>query len=562
MYRRRISNNYKILRNILSKTRQIEISRDMSYVIIYAFLYKYCSDLEKDYFLSVIENKPITLDEAFKSEECQSVFRANAFNRLGYYIPSSNLFLDELINEKYAENFFIHEFIKAFSKNVEFPQNSLYGEYFNFIFDSLKHGINLNKFEFEGENHLIVKDLIYTISELDIFEKDFPFEKVFDRICDSNVVDVDKDPEYINSILAGIVTSQKSHVNDIYNPFLNDASSLIDLAHKYDDGITNVHAKGFDRISYCAGIVKFFINCFDLDSVFLNYGSPFEAVDMSSAEFDVIVSRIPPMTPRRFRKFNNVQNEEIIKRKNKNKLKNMLSESFGIDEDAFENDLELNSTLENLATKMALGKNPADDLTGEYEVLKNNEYLFLINLINSLKDDGMMAVSLSQGFLNKNTLEVLRKYLTVEKNYIDCVISLPDQLSRHKRPEVIVVFKKNKPSEDIVFIDLSKNYKTMQDHYAVSGLFKKNLLLTKETQDKVICAYNERKIIDKFSNVVAIKDLQDNDFNLSTSRYVDTFEGDFIRLEDLKNQKEEITSNIEELNKKIDMMMDDLGIDF
>ena len=113
-----------------------------------------------------------------------------------------------------------------------------------------------------------------------------------------------------------------------------------------------------------------------------------------------------------------------------------------------------------------------------------------------------------------------------------------------------------------MFIDLSKDYKTIQSHYSVSGLFKRNLILTNETQDKVIYAYNKRQIIDKFSNVVAINDLEKNEFNLSTSRYVDTFEGDFIRLEDLKNQKEEITSNIKKLNKKIDMMMDDLGIDF
>ena len=326
--------------------------------------------------------------------------------------------------------------------------------------------------------------------------------------------------------------------------------------------MTHIYAKGFDRIRYCAAIVKFFINFFDLENISLDYGNPLTAVDISEAEFDVIVSRIPPITPTRFRRLNSVQNQEIIKRKNRNKIKSMLSESFGIDEDAFDNDPELNITINNLARKMAAGKNPVDELTGEYEVLKDSEYLFLLNLINSLKDDGIMAISLSQGFLNKNSLETLRKYLTVERNYIDCIISLTDELSRPKRPEVIVVFKKNKLSDDIVFIDLSKDYKTIQSHYSVSGLFKRNLILTNETQDKVIYAYNKRKIIDKFSNVVAIKDLEKNEFNLSTSRYVDTFEGYFIRLEDLKNQKEEITSNIKKLNKKIDMMMDDLGIDF
>ena len=48
MHRRTMPNNYRVLRNILSKTRQIEVSQDMSYVLIYAFLYKYASDLIRD----------------------------------------------------------------------------------------------------------------------------------------------------------------------------------------------------------------------------------------------------------------------------------------------------------------------------------------------------------------------------------------------------------------------------------------------------------------------------------------------------------------------------------
>lgn len=561
MNQRRTSDNHRILRNLLSKTRQSELSRDVSYIIIYAFLYKYASDTLKQHFMSVIEDKPVTLDEAFKSEEYQRQFRKDGLNMFGYHIPKSEIFLDELINEKYSENFFIHEFITSFAENVEFPKNSHYETYFSFIFNSLKRGINVNKFEFEGENHLIVKDLIYTISKLDVNEREFPYTMVFDRLCDSKLINVEKDPEYINSILSGIITSSKSGFDDICNPFLNDASSLIDLA-RHNNNITDVHAKGFDAVNYCAGIVKFLINGFDLNSVFLSYGSPFESADIAGAEFDVIVSRIPPITPRRLKRISSIQNEQMIKRKNKNKIKSMLAESFGIEEDAFENDPELKNTINDLAVKMAEGKNPADDLTGEYEVLKNSEYLFLINLLSSLKDDGMMAISLSQGFLNKNTLETLRKYLTFERNYIDCVISLPDELSRPKRPEIIVVFRKNKKTDDIVFIDLSKKYDAVPNRYMIPGTFKKNLVLSRKTQDMIFCAYNERKTIERFSSVVPIGEVVKNQFNLSTSRYVDTFEGDFIRLEDLKNQKEEITCKIKKLNKKIDKMMDDLGIDF
>ena len=82
------------------------------------------------------------------------------------------------------------------------------------------------------------------------------------------------------------------------------------------------------------------------------------------------------------------------------------------------------------------------EFSGEYESLKDSEYLFLINLIKCLNDDGIMAVSLSQGFLTKNTLGLLRKYLTYEKNCIDAVISIPNELSKPNPSYHGVVFTK------------------------------------------------------------------------------------------------------------------------
>ncbi|MBR5507996.1 MAG: SAM-dependent DNA methyltransferase, partial [Clostridia bacterium] len=368
--------------------------------------------------------------------------------------------------------------------------------------------------------------------------------------------------EYLNSIISAIVTSQKNTLENVYNPFLNDASSLIDLTSRYESGITHVYGRGNDMKSFCAGIVKFLISYFDLDNVFLNYGSSWGSVEVAGTEFDTIVSCIPPITQRRFRRISSIQNDEILKRNNKKRVKSIMAENLGIDMDALENDSELDSAIENIAIKMAGRKTVSNYFVGEYEVLKNSEYRFLIDLMDNLKDDGMMVVSLSQGFLAKNSLETLRKYLTVERNCIDCIISLPDELSRPRRPDVIVIFRKCKRTDDILFIDLSMEYDLARNRYGVRGTFKSNLILGRKTLDKVVSVYNKRQTVNKFSNVVSLKEIMRNDFVLSTSRYVDTFEGDFIRLEDLKNQKDEITSNIKELNKKIEMMMDELGIDF
>ena len=173
-----------------------------------------------------------------------------------------------------------------------------------------------------------------------------------------------------------------------------------------------------------------------------------------------------------------------------------------------------------------------------------------------------MVVSLSQSFLFKNSLETLRKYLTYKNNYIDTIISLPDVLGRYSRPEIICVFKKNRTDDNILFIDLSQGFDTKKTSHAVPGMLKRNLQLDEKTVRKLVKTYTKKEIIERYSNVVRIYDIVKNDFNLSVSRYVDTFEGEFIQLKDLTHEKEEITSNIKKLNEKIDEMMDELDIRF
>ena len=299
-----------------------------------------------------------------------------------------------------------------------------------------------------------------------------------------------------------------------------------------------------------------------MDGVYLEYGSPFESVDIASASFDVIVSRIPAITPKNLKRLNRTQNIEMAKRNKRKQLEDVLTSRFDMDEDSFLNDNELNNALENLLSKMDLERDSEIEFTGEYESLNDSEYLFLINLINCLDDDGIMAVGMSQGFLFKNSLETLRKYLTVERNYIDAIISIPDGLSRPHRSEIIVIFRKNKTTDDVVFIDTSTDYDTKRSPYSVPGLFKRNLILDNATKNRLIEAYVKRRNVERFSNVVGISQIAKNDFNLSISRYVDTFEGKFVSLRELKHQRDEIESNIDKLSKKIDMMMDKLNIRF
>lgn len=558
--RNKYSNNLRNLRTIISKIRQISITPDISYMVAYTFLYKYCSDSLKEYLLMLIEDKAITLDEAYSDEKCLKMFKSQSIQKHGFFINSPDCFFDEVINRSFSENYFVYTFFKSFSGSIEFGEKSNYEKYFHFIFDALKDVVNFNKYEFEGENHLIVKDIVYAISKMDVFEREYPFEKVFDRLCESRLFRIDTDPDYITSILSSLIAESRYSIDDIYNPFLNDASALIDLSYRYNAGFRHIYARSHDRLTYCTNIVKFTIGYYDMDSVFLEFGSPFEAMDISGKSFDVITARIPPITNKNFQRLSRAQSMEIAKQNKRKELQSLLADNFNIDEESFSNDSELNSTIESLVDKIDLEAESKVQFRGEYASLQDNEYLFLINLINSLNDGGIMAVAMSQSILFKNTLRTLRKYLTYEKNYIDAIINIPNELSRRKSSDIVVIFKKDRVSDDILFIDMSTDYNLKKERYTVPGLFKRNLTFDLESLKYLVDVYKKREIVDKYSSIVSMPEICKNDFNLSISRYVDTFEGEFIRLEDLKNEKKEITLNIKKLNLKIDRMMDELNL--
>ena len=298
-----------------------------------------------------------------------------------------------------------------------------------------------------------------------------------------------------------------------------------------------------------------------MDNVFLEFENALDSTDFYGRSFDVVMSNLPSIGGWSSKSINTTQEFEILKRNRRRQIKNMLTENFNVDKASFTKDDKLNNAIDSILDEMVFNK-PDNQFTGEYESLKTSEYLFLINLIDSLKDDGIMVVSIAQSFLFKNSLETLRKYLTDECNYLDCVISIPGEFGRYMRPQIICVFRKDRNSDEVLFIDVSKDYKLKKVPRSFRIANRKFALLDEASIKKLIEVYSKRQVVEKYSNIVSVSEIAANEFNLSVSRYVDTFEGEFIQLTDLANEKTEITSEIKKLNKKIDEMMEELNLRF
>jgi len=102
-------------------------------------------------------------------------------------------------------------------------------------------------------------------------------------------------------------------------------------------------------------------------------------------------------------------------------------------------------------------------------------------------------------------------------------------------PTLIMVLKKNKTTDDILFIDASNEFEKGKNQNT----------LTEENIDKIVQTYKDRKDVDKYAHVASIDEIKKNEYNLNIPRYVDTFEPE------PEIDLGEITKEISENNKKI-----------
>ena len=499
------------------------------------------------------------MDEAYNSGLFTEEFKNDAYHMYGYYIERSDAYFDNVINNKFESDSFLKDFFTAFSENVTFPKGSGDEKYLKQIFNAVSEEFPFELYDSNNENTKSIKDIILSISKLNVFDTEFTFRDVFDSISDSRILKINSNPEYIYQILSAILASQKQNLEKVYDPFMRDGTSFLGLSDLIGLWQSNNYGKENDRVTYCYTIARLFMSYYSFNGLFVENEDAMDSIDINQASFDGILSVIP-IEIRNYHTSNKNQSLEIVKRHKRAQLEDVLSKNFDMDLSSFSQDAELNKALEKLINKMDVEKESQSQFSGEYEGLADSEFLFLINLINSLKNDGLMAISMSQNFLSKESLKTLRKYLTHEKNYIDAIINIPREFGRYKRPEVVIVFRKDKPNRDIQFIDMSTDFDTKRGRLLVPGSFKRNLLLSDNTINRMVDAPSKRSDIHKYSKVVDFDELIKNDFNLSVSKYVDTFEGKFVSLRNLKQEKYEIDKKCKKLDYQIDAMMRELNI--
>ena len=164
---------------------------------------------------------------------------------------------------------------------------------------------------------------------------------------------------------------------------------------------------------------------------------------------------------------------------------------------------------------------------------------------------GRMGVVVPHGVLFRGSSEGAIRQKLIEENLLDAVIGLPEKLFYGTGiPAAILIFKKSKADDKVLFIDASRHYK--------AG--KNQNMLAPENIDKIVATYKARQSVDKYAYLATLQEIKDNDYNLNIPRYVDTFEEEEeIDLLAVQTQRLVLKAELAVLEEKMAGYLKELG---
>lgn len=180
------------------------------------------------------------------------------------------------------------------------------------------------------------------------------------------------------------------------------------------------------------------------------------------------------------------------------------------------------------------------------------DYAFILHMIETLKPkSGRMGVVVPHGVLFRGSSEGKIRQQLIDENLLDAVIGLPEKLFYGTGiPAAILIFKKEKLDDNVLFIDASRDFK--------AG--KNQNLLTEENIARIVATYRNGGNVDKYAYLASLQEIKDNDYNLNIPRYVDTFEEEEeIDLLAVRVEREQLKAQLTELEGEMAKYLEELG---
>ena len=182
----------------------------------------------------------------------------------------------------------------------------------------------------------------------------------------------------------------------------------------------------------------------------------------------------------------------------------------------------------------------------------NADFAFIMHCLSWLASNGTAAIVCFPGIMYRGGAEKkIRQYL-IDNNYIDSIIQLSDALFFGTTISTcIMVMKKNKTDNKVLFIDASKE----------SVKVTNNKKLTPENIEHIVDMFKDRKDIEHVVHLADYSEIVGNNYNLSVSSYVepeDTREK--VDIKKLNAEIKEIVAREKVLRDEIDKIIAEIEV--
>lgn len=489
---------------------------DFKQYILGILFYRFISENITEFFnYAEHEAGDLEFDYAkISDEEAEEDFRPNTVEDKGFFILPSQLFENVVKNAKDNENLntdLANIFKEIEASAIGYPsEDDIKGLFEDVDTTSNRLGATV------AEKNKRLTDILTGIGEINFekFENNEidAFGDAYEYLISNYASNAGKSggefftPQTVSKLLARLVMDGKKNINKVYDPTCGSGSLLLQMKKQFDEHIIDdgFFGQEINMTNFNLARMNMFLHNVNYNDFSIKRGDTLlNPLHKDEKPFDAIVSN-PPYS---------------IKWIGDNDPTLINDERFA----------------------------PAGKLAPKSYA----DYAFIMHSLSYLSSKGRAAIVCFPGiFYRKGAEKTIRQYL-VDNNFIDCVIQLPENLFFGTSiATCILVMAKNKTENKILFIDASKEFKKETN----------NNILEEKNIKNIVEEFRERKEKEYFSRYVDRTEIEENDYNLSVSTYVekeDTREKIDIKV--LNKKIEENVKKINELRASIDEIVRELS---
>ena len=179
---------------------------------------------------------------------------------------------------------------------------------------------------------------------------------------------------------------------------------------------------------------------------------------------------------------------------------------------------------------------------------------FTMHMLSWLSPKGTAAIVEFPGVLYRGGAEQkIRKYM-IDNNFVDTVIQLPSDLFFGTSiATCILVLKKNKTDNNILFVDASEEF--------VRNTNKNKL--SDENINNIVNLLKERKTVENKAYLATYEEIKENDYNISVNSYLKTnINEEKINIEEVNKKLAEIVPRQQRIRKELEEIIKELEVDY